>query len=309
MAPEYYKGFHTVYEELARHNVSSTIFWTDWSATLSFSGLLRHQNCFYTDYSEFSRICRGPAQNVPAYCFIEPQYNPSDDIGGTITPASDQHPDNDVRDGEVLIKNVYNAIRQNDELWHSSVLVILYDEHGGLYDHVAPVELPSPDGLSSSDPHFDFKLSGLRVPAVIISPYIKQGTICKEIFDHTSVISTALQLFTDDWPTNALGERVKYANTLDALLDLSMPPRDDWPEFREPDSSGVAGSMLAGESTSDSLSDLQREHVNHAISLNNSLPLTSRVSQPSDAMNLAKIAGRFVHAVGKAAIAARQELK
>ena len=129
-----------------------------------------------------------------------------------------------MRDGETLIRNVYNAIRQNDELWHSSVLVIVYDEHGGIYDHVPPVPLPSPDGLSSVDPPFDFKLSGVRVPAVVISPYIKKGTICKTVFDHTSLIATALKLFTGKWPTDALYDRAQAANTIDTLLDLTMAP-------------------------------------------------------------------------------------
>ena len=184
MAPEYYQGFYTVYEELAKHDVPSCIFWTDWSTTLTFSGLLAHQNLFYIEYDNFSAMCKGPANQVPAYCFIEPRYSAADAPTGGVLPQSDQHPDADVRDGETLIRNVYNAIRQNDELWHSSVLVIVYDEHGGIYDHVPPVPLPSPDGLSSVDPPFDFKLSGVRVPAVVISPYIKQGTISKTIFDY-----------------------------------------------------------------------------------------------------------------------------
>lgn len=305
MAPEYYQGFYTAYEELARHNVPSCIFWSDWSTTLTFSGLLAHQNLFYIEYDNFSAICAGPANRVPAYCFIEPRYHSADAPTGGVLPQNDQHPDADVRDGETLIRNVYNAIRQNDDLWHSSVLLIIYDEHGGIYDHVPPVPLPSPDGLSSVDPAFDFKLSGVRVPAVVISPYIKKGTISKTVFDHTSAIATALKLFTDKWPTDALYDRVETANTIDTLLDLSMAPRDEWPAF---DTSAVAPRVQPTAVAPAPLSDLQLEAVQHARSLNNSLPQASRVPEPAN-LSQASQAGAFTQAVARAALAAHQGLK
>lgn len=309
MAPEFYQGFYTVYEELAKNQVPSCIFWADWSGTLTFSGLMAHQNLFYADYRNFSAICAGPANNVPAYCFIEPQYNPANIPTGGVLPATDQHPDNDVRDGETLIQNVYNAIRQNDDLWHSSVLLIVYDEHGGLYDHVPPVPLPSPDNISSVDPSFDFKLSGLRVPAVVVSPYIRAGTISKTIYDHTSVIATALKLFTDKWPTDALFDRAMAANTLDGLLDLNMTPRDEWPNFAPPSYSGVIPQIQAAAVAQAPLSDLQQESVDHAMSLNASLPAANRVPVPPGGVTQATQAGAFVQAVGQAAIAAHQGLK
>jgi phospholipase C len=307
MAPEYYAGFYTVYEELAKHDVPSCIFWSDWSGTLSFSGLMAHQNLFYVDYENFAAICAGPANQVPAYCFIEPRYNPANADTGGVLPANDQHPDNDVRDGETLIRNVYNAIRQNDDLWHSSVLLIVYDEHGGLYDHVKPVPLPSPDGLASVDPPFDFTVSGVRVPAILVSPYIQRGTISKKVFDHTSIIATALKLFTpDSWPSDALFARAETTNTFDDILDLSMQPRDEWPNFAVP-AHGTA--PPANQAMLQPLSDLQRQSVEHAISLNNSLPKTWQVSVPQDVLSNTAKAGAFTKAVGTAAISAHQDIK
>lgn len=308
MGPEFYSGFYTVYEELAKNQVPSCIFWTDWSGTLTFSGLMAHQNLFYANYRDFAAICAGPADGVPAYCFIEPRYSPANADAGGVLPATDQHPDNDIRDGEDLIANVYNAIRQNDELWHSSVLLIVYDEHGGLYDHVAPVPIPSPDNIVSLDPAFDFKLSGLRVPAVVVSPYVKKGTISSKVYDHTSIIATALKLFTDKWPTDALFDRARDANTLDGLLDLNADPRDERPKFADP----VYGEdfIHAAEMKLAPMSDLQKEHLDHAISLNRSLPLSLRVPEPSkeDLAHPVK-AGTFAQAVGNAALDAHAGLK
>jgi phospholipase C len=309
MSPDEYKGFYTVYEELAKYAVRSCIFWSDWSGTLTFSGLMAHQNRFYVDYANFAAICAGAEKDVPAYCFIEPRYHPADDPAGGVLPATDQHPDNDVRDGETLIENVYNAIRQNDELWHSSMLLIVYDEHGGIHDHVKPVQLFSPDGLSSLNPLFDFSLSGVRVPAVLISPFVTRGKISRTIFDHTSIIATTLKLFTTSWPSDALFSRAEAANTLDALLDLNMAPRDERPNFVAPVYSAAMPKTSAAAQAQAPLSDLQRESVQHAMSLNTSLPATRRVAVPNDVMTQALVAGVFVQRVGKAAIAAHEDLK
>lgn len=306
MSPDFYKGFYTVYEELANHGVSSCIYWSDWSGTLTFSGLMAHQNLFYDNYANFAAVCAGDPDDVPSYCFIEPQYNPANNPAGGTLPATDQHPDNDMRDGETLIRNVYNAIRQKDELWHSSILVIIYDEHGGIFDHVKPVPLPSPDNLSSIAPPFDFKLSGVRVPAVIISPYISPAKkICSTIFDHTSVIATALKLLAPPgvWPSNNLFARAAAANTFDSILDLALAPNDDWPDFRSP----VYGGNVP-KSQAAALSDLQKEHLAHAQNLNASLPAARQVPEPQG-LDQPAVAGSFVQAVGSAAVAAHQQVK
>jgi hypothetical protein len=67
---------------------------------------MAHQNLFYNDYANFAAVCAGNPNQVPAYCFIEPQYNPANNPAGGTLPATDQHPDNDMRDGETLIQNV-----------------------------------------------------------------------------------------------------------------------------------------------------------------------------------------------------------
>lgn len=306
MSPEFYKGFYTVYEELASHGVDSCIYWSDWSGTLTFNGLLAHQNLFYDDYDNFAAICAGDPDNVPSYCFIEPRYTPSPNPAGGTLPATDQHPDNDMRDGETLIQNVYNAIRQRDDLWHSSMLVIIYDEHGGIFDHVSPVPMVSPDNLSSVAPPFNFTLSGIRVPAVLISPYNKQP-ICSTIFDHTSVIATALKLFAPDhWPSDKLFARAKAAKTFDEVLDLNMKPNDDWPNY--PASPIYPNTLGQVQAKAIPLSDLQKEQIAQARTLNASLPDNFRVKVPRS-LNKASVAGAFAKAVGKAAIAAHKKVK
>jgi phospholipase C len=69
------------------------------------------------------------------YTFIEPNYG--DVVSGTYEGGSSQHPMDGVANGEALIAKVYNSIR-NSPLWNSSMLIVIYDEHGGFYDHSAP---------------------------------------------------------------------------------------------------------------------------------------------------------------------------
>jgi hypothetical protein len=101
--------------------------------------------------------------------------------GGQIL-ASDQHPDHNVREGERFIANTFNAIRTNPDPWQSTALLIVYDEHGGIYDHVVPPTC-TPDGYSAkaSDTGtglpFNFDRLGIRVPAILVSPWIPRGTV------------------------------------------------------------------------------------------------------------------------------------
>merc|ERR1712048_812307 len=89
---------------------------------------------------------------LPAYSFINPR------LGANLTThlgSNDQHPDHDVRAGEVFLKDIYEALRASPT-WNETLLVITYDEHGGFYDHVPPpTGVPPPDS-ETSYPDEDF---------------------------------------------------------------------------------------------------------------------------------------------------------
>src|SRR5439155_14855983 len=129
------------------------------------------------------------AESFPAYSFIEPCY-----FGRW---QNDDHPPVDVYRGERLIASVYNAMRANQELWDKSMLIVLYDEHGGFYDHVEPPSAVAPD---SHREEFAFDRLGLRVPVVIASPWVKRG-VCHTAFDHTSI----LKYLIEKWKLAPLG--------------------------------------------------------------------------------------------------------
>lgn len=103
------------------------------------------------------------------YVFIEPSYCLLNDYKG----STSQHPLDDIRLGEGLIKSTYEAIR-NSPLWKSSLLMIIWDEHGGFFDHAIPLAAVAPGDTQPSTGHnqfgFTFEQYGPRVPGVTSPP-------------------------------------------------------------------------------------------------------------------------------------------
>ncbi|MBS0150269.1 MAG: hypothetical protein JSR31_04965 [Nitrospira sp.] len=212
----------TIFDRLSDSNIDWTIFHDGIPQSIVLTRLLTRYLTFrgYDGMDSFFDAAAGDAAEFPQYAFIEPHY-----FGST---ENDQHPPADVRQGEKLIADVYNAIRQNKALWESTLLVVTYDEHGGFYDHVPPPKTVAPDDHTAN---WTFDRLGVRVPTILVTPWIKKGVI-KTVFDHTSL----LRYLCDKWDLEPLGQRMqagagdKQANTFaDELTQLSAP-RTDTPE-------------------------------------------------------------------------------
>jgi len=231
MSPLGYVGISkTVYELLADNGVGACIYYNDTTLAATFPNLMARMNTFFGDFQSFLDACKNDA--LPAYSFIEPRYNTLE-LENLFYSASDQHPDHDVHAGERLIQQVFQAIWNNQGVRNSTLLVIIYDEHGGLFDHAAPPKrVSNPDGKNwegasgNPDPPFDFTWLGVRVPAILISPYIKAGSIDSTLYEHASVISTARKVFLQNWKATFLTQRDKEANTFEDCFNLSQPRTD-----------------------------------------------------------------------------------
>ncbi|HKY29572.1 MAG TPA: alkaline phosphatase family protein [Pyrinomonadaceae bacterium] len=169
----------------------------------------------------------GDADYGPRFVYIEPQYGEST-FGATgpgdYTCGNSMHPLDDVTRGERLIKDTYEAIR-NSPHWERSMLIVTWDEHGGFYDHVPPpAATPPGDNAVDNYNHFGFKFDqlGVRVPALVISPYVRRGVIDHTTYDHTSILATVERLFR----FGPLTRRDSDANDTLHLLSLNAPRAD-----------------------------------------------------------------------------------
>ncbi|KVL50325.1 alkaline phosphatase family protein [Burkholderia territorii] len=157
------------------------------------------------------------------YTFIEPGYG--DIVHGTYRNGSSQHPMDGLAGGDQLVARVYDTIR-NSPVWASSLLVIVYDEHGGFYDSVRPGAAPPPnDGAAATlnASGFGFDVYGVRVPAIVVSPWVAAGHVDHTPYDHSSVVATLGRLFG----LAPLTDRDRAANDLLSLVTTTC--RTDCP--------------------------------------------------------------------------------
>ena len=180
----------------------------------------------FENFSDFVTNVQRPDYG-PKFVFIEPQYGESTwgfTGPGDYTCGNSMHPLDDVVRGERLIKDTYEAIRSSPH-WDRSVLIVTFDEHGGFYDHVAPPPaVPPGDPPVDSYRHHDFRFDrlGVRVPALVISPWVRRGVIDHTTYDHTSLLATVERLFG----FGALTDRDAAAADTLHLLSLDAPRTD-----------------------------------------------------------------------------------
>jgi phospholipase C len=241
----------SVYARLNNAGHSSKVYYYDQqSSSLEVPNLLENEPQLFGVYSDF--VKDAAAGKLPQYSFIEPNYSDHPGPDGGQVLASDQHPDHNVKAGERFIAMVYNVIRTNPDLWKSTLLLVVYDEHGGFYDHVVPPPCKGVDGLAGKPPYvakpaatgtgmpFNFDRLGVRVPAIAISPWIAKGMIVpgpedpdparRRVFEHASIPATVTNHFLGTY--DARTDREKQADTFLDLLGDDMRPDNDCVAFR-----------------------------------------------------------------------------
>jgi phospholipase C len=121
-------------------------------------------------------------------------------------------------------------------------MLIVYDEHGGIYDHVHPPSCPKdgfqapPDATGVPGLTFEFDRLGVRVPAILVSPWVKKGDVVPgpyqpngRTFEHASIPRTVTGFFVGDYAQTT--QREKQADTFLDLLTDTMRPDADCPVF------------------------------------------------------------------------------
>jgi len=171
--------------------------------------------------------------NLPSYSFITPAF-----MASAQHQINSMHAPADVRPGEKLVADIYSALQSNEEVWKKTLFIVLFDEHGGYYDHVVPPATVSPDGIDGRmdqdylEP-FDFKRLGLRVPCILVSPWF-EPSIDSTVYSHASIPGSLIEAFGLDAP---LTERDKHANKLSQYLvddGTQLKWRTDLPSLEVP---------------------------------------------------------------------------
>ena len=229
------KQYLSIYERLvAAGHTAKLYYYDEASSSLEVVNLLQNQPALFGSFQDFLHACN--ENQLPDYCFIEPNYTDHDAADGSgELIACDQHPDHDVRPGEQYIASVYNAIRSNPNLWSNTALLVVYDEHGGTFDHVPPPAC-TPDGFvaqpsatGTPDP-FYFDRLGVRVPAILISPWVARGSVINVVCEHASIPATITDYFIGAYA--ARSPREIAANTFLGNITLpAMRADNDCPTF------------------------------------------------------------------------------
>jgi phospholipase C len=184
---------------------------------------------------------------LPAFSIVDPDFD----------AYSEENPQ-DIRKGESFAAEVINRVMRGKG-WPHTLLIWVYDEHGGYHDHVAPPAAVPPDDVpgrsligsptrlhkllrpvlpglvrnaenQTKGPH-SYDRYGFRVPAVIVSPFARPDYVSSTVLDHTSV----LKLLEEKWNLPPLTARDAAASSPLGALDLTGPPAFlDPPSLPEP---------------------------------------------------------------------------
>jgi phospholipase C len=170
-----------------KYYYSSGIFlagFSDWSNTAISSRTEPIKNLF--------ALLASPTadQDLPQFIFIENGSDPNPPPG-TQPQNFDEHPENNIQLGAAYVKSIIDALMASPA-WHDSAFILAYDEGGGVYDHVPPYTVVPPDNippqLGPNDLPGDFTLSGVRVPLIVVSPWVKPHFVSHVNRETTSIL-------------------------------------------------------------------------------------------------------------------------
>jgi phospholipase C len=185
--------------------VDETNSLADWSTYSRDSGKVFPLSQYFTDIQKES--------TTPQVIFI--------DRGGA-SAGSDEHPGSNIQTGAAQVARIMNGFLASP-VYQDSTFFLSWDEPGGLYDHVPPVNMPAPDGikpmLGSGDQPGTFMQSGLRVPVIVVSPWTKPHFVSHVNRDHTSI----LKFIETRFNLSPLTSRDNTADAMMEFFDFSNP--------------------------------------------------------------------------------------
>ncbi len=230
----------TIFERLEAQHLTWRVY-CDPPSHISLTGIIhaaRLLDRFRTNFFTTDQFVEDAATGqLPAYSFIEPNllygHNDMHPAFGALYPGVDFDPPSSLLGGEALLARIYDAVRSSatpgGSNAYNTLLMVNFDEHGGTYDHVPPPPAPPPVPAGPiGQLGFGFDRSGLRVPAIAISPWIGERTVVTAEYRNTSVLRT----LRERWGLGApLTARDAVAADITPVLSLDRPRSpEDWPD-------------------------------------------------------------------------------
>jgi phospholipase C len=239
----------TIFNRLEDAGVSWRVYY-DEEQVVSLTGMLsapaiqKYWKTNFRGMAQFHKDARDG--NLPAYAFIEPRM---------VFDHNDMHPPHnqpqppavageepynsalsDMRAGEALVAEVYTSIKEAASPTGSNgintALLLTFDEHGGIYDHVPPPSVVPPSGTEEpGEMGFTFNRLGVRVPTIVISAYTAPGSVINDSMHHGSLVKTLTQLHG----LEPLSHRDRDAKGIFNAVNLKQPRQPElWPSVARP---------------------------------------------------------------------------
>jgi phospholipase C len=226
---------NTIFDALKRKGVDSRYFYSDLPVAALWGQPGVQRSAPVSTYYSLAA-----AGKLPPLSFVDPSF-----VGEDQGTSGDEHPHGDVRTGQAFMSDVVNAFIESPH-WKSGALFIVYDEWGGFFDHVPPPRVP--DSRNSKDVNEDFGRMGMRVPAVVVSPYAKRKHVDHSVFGFESI----LKMIRYRYGIHPLTRRDAYAHNIahafdfDSKARLANPGLPDAPAIASQPCSISQGSLAPG---------------------------------------------------------------
>ncbi|KAL3613295.1 Phosphatidylglycerol/phosphatidylinositol transfer protein [Castilleja foliolosa] len=256
------KGYpqRTIFDDLDAAGKSFRIYFQNIPATLFYRSLrkLKYVGKFHPYGQSFKSDAK--KGKLPSYAVVEQRY-----MDSKAEPANDDHPSHDVYEG---IDVCDGGVR---------------DATGQPAVERNPSGVSSPDDVVGPDPfYFKFDRLGVRVPTIVVSPWVKKGTVVHgpnglptstSEYEHSSIPATVRKVFNLSSPP--LTKREAWAGTFDGILQILSQPRTDCPEQLP-----TPVKIRKGEANEDAkVSEFQQELIQLAAVLKGEDILTSYPSK------------------------------
>lgn len=207
----------TIFDRLQQAGVSWKFYVQNYDPTINYRTLPH-----LTDANRASQAVWSPLLDIPRFLdnpalrshIVDMKQYYSDLRNGTLPAVAymapsgaSEHPPGSLVTGQRFVRGLLNSL-MSSSAWDSSAFMVAYDDWGGWYDHVLPPRR-GPNG------------DGLRVPAMLISPYAREHFIDHSTLDFTSM----LKFIEQNWRLQPLGRLDATAGSLMRAFDFQQPPR------------------------------------------------------------------------------------